>query len=289
MTLMEKTFTLRLSTGCSAELPKPAIMGIINASPNSFFNAHTTLDEALTTAEYMVVNGADILDVGGEATNPFVDIDSEAPSVQLEIDRVLPLIDAIKKRFDILISVDTSCPQVMREAVKSGADIINDQRALAVDGAIQTVAELGTPVCLMHFTKLQNDSEPRDPENLLETIKKDLSQVIQQCERYGITHDRIILDPGFGQGNFGKNCVENYFLLAQLQELNAMGYPLLVGWSRKSMVGDVLGGVTPAKRLYGSIAAETLAAYKGAAIIRTHDVKPVSDAVKVATHTMEYC
>jgi len=289
MITTEKTFRLRLSNGHAIQLPKPSIMGIINASPNSFFSSHATLDSALSTAEYMVAHGAHILDIGGEATNPSVDIDTEAPSVQLEIDRVLPLIEAIKKHFNVLVSVDTRCPRVMREAVNAGADIINDQRALAVDDAMQTVAALQTPVCLMHFTKPQNDSEPREPAHLLEIIKKDLDYMIQQCKKHEIMHDRIIIDPGFGQGNFGKSCAENYYLLAQLHELNAMGYPVLVGWSRKSMVGDVLGGVTPEERLYGSIAAETLAIFKGAAIIRTHDVKPVSDAAKVVNYAMEYC
>jgi len=283
---MEKAFTLRLSNGYRFELPKPAVMGIINTSPNSFYNPHLSFNDALSAVNYMVTNGAHILDIGGEATNPFVD--AQAPSVQNEIDRVVPLIDAIKKRFDVLVSVDTSRSVVMQEAVKSGADIINDQRALCVGEAMQTVAALETPVCLMHFTEPHQESEFRAPALLLETIKRDLSEVIRQCESHGITHDRIIVDPGFGQGNFGKNCAENYYLLANLQEFIAMGFPVLSGWSRKSMVGDALGGVSPQERLYGSVAAETLAAVKGSSIIRTHDVKAVSDAIKVVNCIMEY-
>lgn len=282
------TFTLRLSNGYLFELPKPAVMGIINTSPNSFYNPHLNFGDALSTVDYMVAAGANILDIGGEATNPFVDIEAEAPSVQNEVDRVAPLVAAIKKRFDILVSVDTSRPAVMREVVKAGADIINDQRALCVADAMLMVATLETPVCLMHFAEPHRDAKPRDPATLLQTIKRDLSAVIQRCERHGITRDRIIIDPGFGQGNFGKNCAENYYLLANLHEFTAMGFPLLAGWSRKSMVGDTLGGVSPQERLYGSIAAETLAAFKGAAIIRTHDVKAVADAIKVANCMMEY-
>lgn len=285
---MEKAFILRLSNGHRFELPKPAVMGIVNTSSNSFYNPHLSFNDALNTVDSMVTNGAHILDIGGEATNPFVDVDAQAPCVQDEIDRTAPLIDAIKKRFDVLVSVDTSRSVVMREAIKSGADIINDQRALCVGDAMQTVAALETPVCLMHFTQTHHKSEPRDPASLLEAIKRDLSEVIQRCENHGITQDRIIVDPGFGQGNFGKNCAENYYLLANLQEFITMGFPILSGWSRKSMVGDALGGVSPQKRLYGSLAAETLAVVKGSSIIRTHDVKPVSDIIKVANCIMEY-
>ncbi len=286
---MENTFTLRLSNGYRCELPKPAVMGIINVSPNSFFNPHLNVDDALRTVDRMVVDGADILDIGGEATNPFVDINAEAPSIQHEIDRVVPLVEAVKKRFDVLVSVDTSRPQVMREVVKAGTDIINDQRALAVGDAVLTVAALQTPVCLMHFTKPKQTSKPRDPAMLLDIIKRDFINLIQRCEDHGIARDRIILDPGFGQGNYGKSCAENYYLLANLHEFTAMGFPVLVGWSRKSMVSDALGGVPPQDRLFGSIAAETLAAFKGSSIIRTHDVKAVADMVKVTNCIMEYC
>lgn len=284
-----ETFTLRLSNGHRIEFPKPAVMGIINTSPNSFYNPHLSLDDAFITAEYMIANGVHFLDIGGEATNPFVDIDAEAPSVQNEVDRVVPLVEAIKQRFDVLVSVDTSRSIVMREAVKAGADIINDQRALCVADAMLTAAALETPVCLMHFTEPARESDPRDPAALLKTIKRDLTETIRQCESHGITRDRIIIDPGFGQGHFGKNCSENFYLLANLHEFSEMGFPVLSGWSRKSMIGDALGGVSPRERLFGSIAAETLAAFKGSSIIRTHDVKAVSDAIKVVGNMMEYC
>lgn len=256
-------------------------MGVINRSPNSFYAPSQDLSAAMQTVERMVAAGASIIDIGGEATNPNVDIKREAPSIQQEIDRVVPLVAAIKQQCDVLVSVDTSQAKVMREAVYYGADMINDQRALCDDEALQTVAELNVPVCLMHFF-----SEPREPNSsrlpqLLAQIKRELTASIQRCVAQGIHRDHIIIDPGFGGGNFGKNSRENYYLLAHLKEFVQLGYPVLVGWSRKSMIGDALGGVPPQQRLYGSIAAATMAAMMGASIIRVHDVKETMDAVRV--------
>lgn len=169
----------------------------------------------------------------------------------------------------------------MREAVRVGADIINDQRALQSEKTLQTVAALKTPVCLMHFFGDTRRAGSCDLPNLLTIIKRALTVTIKRCEMAGIVSQRIIIDPGFGQGNYGKNCEENYYLLAQLGKLVQMGYPVLSGWSRKSMIGDALG-LPPEERLFGSIAVDTLAAYHGAAIIRTHDVRASKEAVTIA-------
>ncbi len=275
-------FTLRLRDDSLITFSQPTMMGVINMSPNSFFRPHVDRDSALFTAESMIQEGARILDIGGEATNPFVNIQQEAPSVQQEIDRVVPVIDAIKKRFDVMVSVDTSRSVVMREAVFAGADMINDQRALQNEDTLKTACELKTPVCLMHFFNSRQLPKSSNYPLLLKTVKDELSAAVDRCLASGISRDRLVIDPGFGQGNYRKNCAENFFLLTHLTEFVEMGYPVLSGWSRKSMVGDVLKA-DPSERLYGSIAADTLAAYHGASIIRTHDVKASYDAVRIAS------
>lgn len=257
---------------------RPLIMGIINLSPRSFFRPHTDLESALKTAENMIEAGADILDIGSEATNPFVDLKPPAP--QQEIDSLMPLILAIKQQFPVQISVDTSRPEVMREAIKIGVDLINDQRALQEPGALAVMAASTIPVCLMHFFA---DRKPgaSDLSSLLDQVKNDLQASVARCEEAGISRDRLIIDPGFGQGHYGKNTEENFYLLKHLSVFVEMGYPVLSGWSRKSMIGDVLG-LSAEERLFGSIAADTLAAYHGAAIIRTHDVRASREAVTIA-------
>ena len=284
---MKKSFYLRLCDDRCVVFSKPAIMGIINVSPNSFYNPHLSIDAALRTAEKMVGEGADILDIGGEATNPFIDIETDSPSVQIELDRLLPVIEAIKRRFSILISVDTSRPVVMREAIGSGADIINDQRALSLDGALITVSDLKTPICLMHFPSRTCESNPLSCSELLASIKKELEESVWRCREAGILEDRIVIDPGFGQGHYSKNLMENFYLLNHLSQFVAMGFPVLSGWSRKSMIGDVLNQPAAIDRLYGSIAADVLAAYKGASIIRTHDVQATWEGVKITLYALE--
>ena len=285
---MKQLFYLRLRDDRFVVFSEPAIMGIINVSPNSFYNPHLNIDAALHTAEKMVGEGADILDIGGEATNPFVDIEMDSPSVQIELDRLLPVIEAIKGRFSILISVDTSRPVVMREAINRGADMINDQRALSLNGALMTVSDLKTPICLMHFSLRTCKSSPLSCSELLASIKKKLEESVRRCKKAGILEDRIIIDPGFGQGHYNKNLMENFYLLNHLSQFVAMGFPVLSGWSRKSMIGDVLNQPEAINRLYGSIAADVLAAYKGAAIIRTHDVQATRAGVKIALCVLGY-
>ncbi|MFW0072773.1 MAG: dihydropteroate synthase [Coxiella-like endosymbiont] len=283
MTMLEKQFYLRLYDGRCVFFSEPAIMGIINVSPNSFYNPHSDLNSVLHTAEKMIEEGADILDIGAEATNPFVKLDKDSPSLQKELDRLIPAVDRIKKHFNILVSVDTSRPQVMREAVNAGADIINDQRALQIEGALMTAAELKTPVCLMHFPGSVQKSGSSSCSSFLENIKNDLKNAIERCATVGISRDRIIIDPGFGQGNYGKNLTVNFYLLNRLSEFTSLKLPILSGWSRKSMVGDVINQ-PPMGRLFGSIAADTLAVYQGASVIRTHDVKASREAVKIAAY-----
>jgi len=265
----------------------PAVMGVINASPNSFYNPVDTIESALCEAEAMVLAGASIIDVGGEATSPNVKIERDAPSIQEELDRVVPVIEAIAERFDTLISVDTSQADVMRAAVSVGAGMINDQRALRQDQALETAAALNVPICLMHFFQAPRQPGDIELDALLEQVKHELSEAVQRCELAGISRERLLIDPGFGQGNFGKNCDENYYLLANLTRFQELGLPILVGWSRKSMIGDVLN-VPPKERLYGSIAAAVISAMQGAAVIRVHDVKETVEAVKIFQATAKH-
>lgn len=261
---------------------RPFVMGVINRSPNSFFAPCMSDAVALAQAESMIKEGADILDIGGEATNPFVDIAVESPDAENERDRVIPLIKQLRQRHpQLLLSVDTSSPLVMQAAIDAGVDIINDQRALARPGALELVANSDVAVCLMHWLGPERLPGSSSAAELLQRIIDDLSDRVAECERAGIAKQRIILDPGFGGGNFGKDTQENCYIMRHLDQLQQLQLPLLVGWSRKSMLGELLDAPID-ERLYGSIAAATLAATAGVQIIRVHDVKPSVDAVKVA-------
>ncbi|MFW0059124.1 MAG: dihydropteroate synthase [Coxiella endosymbiont of Dermacentor silvarum] len=281
--MLEVQFCLDLRENRKVTFSDPAIMGVINVSPNSFYNPHLDLNSTFCTAAKMVHDGADILDIGSEATNPLVNVDTDSPSLQVELNRLIPAIEGIKKRFDILISVDTSCPRVMKEAINFGADIINDQRALQIEGALTVVKELKTPVCLMHFPTSNRKPGSTSYVHLLKTIKQDLQSAIERCESQGLSRNQIIIDPGFGQGHYRKNLNENFYLLNHFSEFLSFKLPVLSGWSRKSMIGDILNQL-PEDRLFGSIAADVLAVYQGASIIRTHDVKASKEAVRIATY-----
>ena len=191
----------------------PAIMGIINVSPDSFYAPCGTPAAALKLAEKMIAEGADLLDIGGEATNPRVQLGVDSPSWQEEHDRVIPVIQAIKRRFDIPLSVDTSSPQVMKSAISEGVDMINDQRALTAEGALTAGANASMSVCLMHFFQPLRTPGSSDKQTLLNEIKDALQARIAVCEKAGISRNRLFIDPGFGQGNYGKNAAENYYLL----------------------------------------------------------------------------
>ena len=257
-------------------------MGIVNASPNSFHGACQNFDDAFSLAEQHITQGADIIDIGGEATNPAVNLDTDGPNVQGELDRIIPLVEAIKKRFDVAISIDTSRPQVMGEAIAAGATMINDQRALALPGAKDIILQYQVDVVLMHFILPPREPGSTTPAQLLEQIKQDLFSKADELVEQGLAKEKIYLDPGFGQGNYGKNVEENFYLLKHLSELTKR-FSVLAGWSRKSMLGNITGKPI-AERLPASLAAAALCILQGASIIRVHDVAATKDVRTV----MEY-
>ena len=262
------------------DLSFPHVMGILNVTPDSFSDGgkHNALVDALTHTNEMVNAGATIIDVGGESTRPGAD----EVSVEEELERVIPVIDAIAQRFEVWISVDTSKADVIREAARVGAHIINDVRSLSEPGALEAAAATGLPVCLMHM-----QGEPRTMqqapvyENILSEVDTYFAQQIARCEAAGIKKERLILDPGFG---FGKNLSHNYELLAHLGDFHHFGLPLLVGMSRKSMIGQLLN-VGPSQRLTGSLSCAVIAAMQGVQIIRAHDVKETAEAMRVVEAT----
>ena len=257
-------------------LDTPKVMGILNVTPDSFSDGSkfNTLDSALRQAYSMVNQGAHIIDIGGESTRPGAEVVSE----QQEMDRVLPVIDTLRKELDVILSVDTSTPNVMREASKLGVGLINDVRALEKEGALSAAADTNLPVCLMHMkgTPSSMQSNPQY-QNVTQDIYKYLGQRISVCENSGISRQKLLADPGFG---FGKSIEHNYTLLNQLQDFQSLGVPLLVGMSRKSMIGLLLKKPVE-DRLIGSVVAATIAAMKGAHILRVHDVAATVDAVKI--------
>ncbi|MEQ4529716.1 MAG: dihydropteroate synthase [Mixta sp.] len=262
------------------DLSHPHVMGILNVTPDSFSDGgkHNSLVAALTHANEMVNAGATIIDIGGESTRPGAD----EVSTEEELDRVIPVIEAIAQRFEVWISVDTSKPEVIRESARVGAHIINDIRSLQLPGALEAAAETGLPVCLMHM-----QGEPGTMQtapqyaNLLQEVNDFFAQQIARCEAAGIKKSQLLLDPGFG---FGKNLSHNYQLLADLADFHHFGLPLLVGMSRKSMIGQLLN-VGPSQRLTGSLACAVIAAMQGAQIIRVHDVKETVEAMRVVEAT----
>ncbi len=268
--------------GKNLDLSRPCVMGILNITPDSFSDGgdFLPLDAALAQARRMVAEGADIIDVGGESTRP----GARPVSTQEEMDRVVPLIQQFAEELSVPISIDTSKADVMREAVASGAGLVNDVCALQEEGALAAAVETSVPICLMHTKGKPRtmQDEPRYDDVTLE-VKQFLSQRVAACEVAGIPKERLLLDPGFG---FGKTLEQNLRLLRELGKFSDLEIPLLVGISRKSMIGALLGEAPVAQRLYGSLAAAVMAAEKGAAIIRVHDVKPTADALRVVTAVM---
>lgn len=255
-------------------------MGILNVTPDSFSDGgtHNTLVEAVKHANLMINAGATIIDIGGESTRP----GAADVSVEEELARVIPTVEAIAQRFEVWISVDTSKPEVIRESARVGAHIINDIRSLTEPGALEAAADTGLPVCLMHMQgqpKTMQDA-PKYAD-VFADVERFFVEHIVRCERAGIAKDKLLLDPGFG---FGKNLSHNYELLARLGEFHHFGLPLLVGMSRKSMVGQLLN-VGPTERLSGSLACAVIAAMQGAQIIRVHDVKETVEALRVVEAT----
>lgn len=261
------------------DLSRPQIMGVLNVTPDSFFdggrfvsNNHLLLDDAIATAEAMVSAGATIIDVGGESTRP-----GAAPvTPEQEMDRVLPIVEALSGRVEAVISVDTSTPALMQEAANLGAGLLNDVRALTRQGALDVAAKTGLPVCLMHMKGQPTNMQAQPQyENVVGEVKDYLLERAAAAIDAGVKRDSIILDPGFG---FGKTDEHNLKLLQSLPQLCDAGYPVLAGLSRKSMIGRLLGR-EPNERLAGSLALAMLAAQNGARIIRVHDVSETRDVL----------
>ncbi|MCZ4324423.1 dihydropteroate synthase [Pseudomonas anguilliseptica] len=258
------------------DLSRPQVMGILNVTPDSFSDGgrYGQCDAALRHAEAMLQAGATLIDVGGESTRP----GARAVSPVEELERVAPVVEAIARELDVIISVDTSTPAVIRETARLGAGLINDVRSLQRDGALDAAADSGLPVCLMHMrgepTTMQQNPQYSD---VVAEVREFLLERLAACSAAGIGAERVILDPGFG---FAKTLEHNLSLFKHLPALHALGRPLLVGVSRKSMIGKVLGHEV-GERLYGSLALAALALSKGAHILRVHDVAQTVDVVRM--------
>jgi len=264
--------------GLAMDLSQPRVMGILNVTPDSFSDGgqFDQLDTALAQVERMISEGADFIDVGGESTRPGAAVVSE----QQELDRVVPVIEGIRQRFPVAISVDTSTPSVMTAAAVAGANLINDVRALHREGALAAARESGLPICLMH---MQGDPESmqNQPEydSVVDEVASFLARRVADCQLSGIAKNRLIVDPGFG---FGKTLEHNLQLLKELKQFRKLDLPVLVGVSRKSMIGQLLDKPVD-QRLHGSLAAAVAAVLNGASILRVHDVGPTVDALKVTS------
>ncbi|SWJ60527.1 phosphoglucosamine mutase [Klebsiella pneumoniae] len=270
-----------VAQGSTLDLSHPHVMGILNVTPDSFSDGgvHNSLIEAVKHANLMINAGATIIDIGGESTRP----GAAEVSVEEELARVIPVVEAIAQRFEVWISVDTSKAEVIRQSARAGAHIINDIRSLTEPGALQAAAETGLPVCLMHMQgQPKTMQEAPKYEDVFADVERFFNEHIVRCEQAGIAKEKLLLDPGFG---FGKNLSHNYQLLARLGEFHHFGLPLLVGMSRKSMVGQMLN-VGPSERLNGSLACAVIAAMQGAQIIRVHDVKETVEALRVVEATL---
>lgn len=270
------------------DLTYPAVMGILNITPDSFSDGGQLfgsgaehIAHCLRIAEKMIVDGAAVLDIGGESTRP----GAVAVSSEEEMARVLPVVEALHRNLDVIISVDTSNPELMIEAAKCGAGLINDVRALQRDGALQAAASTGLPVCLMHMQGEPGNMQD-DPyySNVVSDVENWLLARVDACIHAGIAQEKLLLDPGFG---FGKKLEHNLSLLKHLDQLAALPYPLLVGLSRKSIAGK-LTGRSIAERLPASLALAQLALDRGACILRVHDVAETADMLKIWRTVKEF-
>ncbi len=268
--------TLLRCGGRSLDWAGPLVMGVVNVTPDSFSDGGRYLqtEQALERALAVAAQGAAAIDLGGESTRP----GAEPVSVQEELRRVIPLVQRLRPLTSIVISVDTSKPEVMRAAVSAGADLINDVYALRVPGAIEAVAKSDCAICLMHM-----QGEPRTMQraphyaDVVSEVRAFLAERVEACRAAGIASERIVLDPGFG---FGKTLEHNLTLLRRLSEVRVAGLPILAGLSRKFMIGT-LTGKSAEDRVHGSVAAGLIAAQRGANILRVHDVAATVDALKV--------
>lgn len=269
------------------DLSYPQVMGVLNVTPDSFSdggNLHDqkglSIDRALFRVEQMLLEGAAIIDVGGESTRP----GAAEVTLQQELNRVLPVVEAIESRFDTVISVDTSSPEVMLEAARLGAGIINDVRGLEREGAVSAAAKTELAVCLMHM-----QGQPRTMQNqplyndVVANVRDYLQERVAACTRAGVDQARLIVDPGFG---FGKSVEHNLLLVNDLSDIIELGYPVLVGLSRKSLIGELTGREVN-ERQAGSLAFAVLAAERGASIIRVHDVAETIDVIKICRAVLQ--
>tara|TARA_B100001094_G_C18189590_1_gene806186 strand:+ start:2441 stop:3283 length:843 start_codon:yes stop_codon:yes gene_type:complete len=260
----------------SLHVKSPLIMGILNVTPDSFFdgNRFNTLDKALTQARSLVASGADILDIGGESTKPYA-----APvSLDEELSRVIPVIERVTQEIDVTISIDTYKPEVMQAAVQAGAQMINDVKALQAPGALSQAAKLNVPVCLMHMQGTPQSMQNKPTyQDTVDDVMQFFEERIAACIAEGMSKENMILDPGFG---FGKTLEDNYKLLAHLKRFKQFNLPMLVGVSNKSMIGDVLDKPSD-QRLIGTVTASLMAYQQGADIIRVHDVGSMRDSILI--------
>ncbi|MDO8418010.1 MAG: dihydropteroate synthase [Agitococcus sp.] len=262
----------------SLDLSSPVIMGVLNVTPDSFSDGgrYLQVDDALRQAESMIQDGALVIDIGAESTRP----NAHPVSEQEELDRLLPVIERIKQQLDVVISIDTSTPKVIIESALLGAGLINDVRALQRDGALAAAAATGLPICLMHMQGQPNTMQQQPYyQSVVEEVQAFLQQRIDACVAVGISREQLLLDVGFG---FGKTLQHNLELLGRLTEFEVFDLPLLVGMSRKSMLGAILGSAPVNERLFAGVAAATVAVMNGASIVRTHDVKATREAIAVA-------
>ncbi|MBD1553765.1 dihydropteroate synthase [Pseudomonas typographi] len=275
--MMPALYPTRLPCGNRVlDLSRTHVMGILNVTPDSFSDGgrFISIEQALRHAQAMVAAGATLVDIGGESTRPGAA--PVAPGEELE--RVAPVVEAITRELDVVVSVDTSTPQVMREVARLGAGLINDVRSLRREGALEAAAATGLPVCLMHMVgEPGNMQEAPHYHNVVAQVSEFLAERLRACQAAGIDASHIVLDPGFG---FAKTHAHNLSLFKHMPALFELGRPLLVGVSRKSIVGLALGKPV-GERLFGSLALAALAQVKGARILRVHDVAQTMDVVRM--------
>ena len=260
----------------SLDLSVPHVMGILNVTPDSFSDGgkHNGKAQAIAHAQQMIADGATVIDVGGESTRPGASV----VEVEEEIRRVVPVVEALAE-LDVVISIDTSQAEVIQAAVAAGANIWNDVRALTRPNALETAAELNIPVIIMHMRGEPTTMNGLDQyDNVTLDVMTELSQRVADALNAGVKAENIMIDPGFG---FAKNAKQNLKLLKEFHQLNQLGYPILSALSRKRFIGEALGGADAGQRAVGSVAGHLLSIQQGACMVRAHDVKAMSDAIKV--------
>lgn len=260
----------------SLDLSVPHVMGILNVTPDSFSDGgkHNGKAQAIAHAKQMIADGATVIDVGGESTRPGASV----VEVEEEIRRVVPVVEALAE-LDVVISIDTSQAEVIQAAVAAGAHIWNDVRALTRPNALETAAELNIPVIIMHMRGEPTTMNGLDQyDNVTLDVMTELSQRVADALKAGVKAENIMIDPGFG---FAKNAKQNLKLLKEFHQLNQLGYPILSALSRKRFIGEALGGADAGQRAVGSVVGHLLSIQQGACMVRAHDVKAMSDAIKV--------